>query len=141
MPRTETERDYYTVAQAADVLNVSATTVWRWIKADLLPAYRAGPRNIRIKKEDLQTALSPARPAVKAEAPQALENGRRQIGQVPAKLEIRPLTDDEVRRGLQALEEARELRTRMLAEHNGQPLTSSVFLIRRARDEQSKRLQ
>src|SRR5437868_14347510 len=55
------EREYYTVAQAAALLEVSPSTVWRWIKADRLPAYRAGPKNIRIKKEDLQNVIQPAK--------------------------------------------------------------------------------
>jgi excisionase family DNA binding protein len=54
------ETDYYTVAQAAKVLAVSPSTIWRWIKADILPAYRVGPRKIRIKKEDLFTIITPA---------------------------------------------------------------------------------
>jgi excisionase family DNA binding protein len=53
--------DYYTVAQAAKVLDVSPSTIWRWIKAAKLPAYRVGPRKIRIKKEDLPIIITPAR--------------------------------------------------------------------------------
>ncbi len=48
-----TERDFYSVAQAARLLGVSPSTIWRWIDAARLPAYRVGPKNIRIKKEDL----------------------------------------------------------------------------------------
>jgi excisionase family DNA binding protein len=55
------ESDYYTVAQAAKVLDVSPSTIWRWIKADILPAYRVGPRKIRIKKEELLSIITPAR--------------------------------------------------------------------------------
>jgi excisionase family DNA binding protein len=55
------ERDYYTVAQAAKVLDVSPSTIWRWIKAAKLPAYRVGPRKIRIKKADLPIIITPAR--------------------------------------------------------------------------------
>lgn len=55
------ERDYYTVPQAAQVLDVSPATVWRWIAADKLPAYRVGPRTIRIRKQDVATAIKPVR--------------------------------------------------------------------------------
>jgi excisionase family DNA binding protein len=55
------ENDYYTVAQAAKVLDVSPTTIWRWIKTAKLPAYRVGPRKIRIKKQDLPIIITPAR--------------------------------------------------------------------------------
>jgi len=53
--------DYYTVPEAAMRLKVSPSTVWRWIEAEKLPAYRVGPRNIRIKKEDLEAIIRPAR--------------------------------------------------------------------------------
>lgn len=55
------ENDYYTVAQAAKVLDVSPSTIWRWIEANKLPAYRLGLRKIRIRKEDLLTIITPAR--------------------------------------------------------------------------------
>lgn len=55
------ERDYYTVAQAARLLDVSPATVWRWIAAEKLPAYRVGPRTIRIRKQDLQGVITPVR--------------------------------------------------------------------------------
>ena len=55
------ESDYYTVAQAARILDVSPSTVWRWIEAKKLPAYRVGARKIRIKKEDLSSIITPAR--------------------------------------------------------------------------------
>jgi excisionase family DNA binding protein len=55
------ESDYYTVTQAARVLDVSPSTVWRWIEAKKLPAYRVGARKIRIKKEDLSSIITPAR--------------------------------------------------------------------------------
>ena len=55
------ERDYYTVPEAARLLRVSRSTVWRWIEAGRLRAYRVGPRNVRIKKEDLEEAVTPVR--------------------------------------------------------------------------------
>lgn len=55
------ENDYYTVTQAARVLNVSPSTIWRWIEANKLSAYRVGSRKIRINKEDLSTIITPAR--------------------------------------------------------------------------------
>ena len=56
------ERNYYTVSEAAEVLGVSPSTIWRWIDAGRLPAYRVGLRSIRIKKEDLGLSAAPARP-------------------------------------------------------------------------------
>jgi excisionase family DNA binding protein len=52
---------YYTVSDAARVLDVSPSTVWRWIAAGKLPAYRIGGKSIRIRKDDLQAIIHPAR--------------------------------------------------------------------------------
>ena len=54
------ERQYFTVAEAARVLDVSRTTIWRWIAEGRLRAYRAGVRTIRIKREDLRALMQPA---------------------------------------------------------------------------------
>lgn len=64
--KRETERSFYTVAEAADVLEVSPATVWRWIEAERLPAYRVGPRRIRIRKQDVERVIGPARREVMA---------------------------------------------------------------------------
>jgi excisionase family DNA binding protein len=55
------EREFYTVSEAARVLDVSRTTIWRWIDIGKLPAYRVGGRTIRIRREDVETMRRPAR--------------------------------------------------------------------------------
>src|SRR3990170_984096 len=55
------ESEYYTVPEASSILNVSTSTVWRWIKTGRLTAYRVGPKNIRIRKADLGAVVKPAR--------------------------------------------------------------------------------
>ncbi len=50
------------VAEAAKLLQVSQSTLWRWIDSGKLPAYRIGLRRIRLKRADLQQLVSPARP-------------------------------------------------------------------------------
>lgn len=95
---------YYTVAQAADYLGVSRLTVSRWIKADRLPAYRVGPRSLRIKREDLDRMIRPHRGSdpslieqLQIRRPSAEELARRQalVRQILANREeraIAPLT-------------------------------------------------
>lgn len=51
--------EYLTVPGAARVLQVSASTVWRWIASGKLSAYRVGPRKIRVKKEDVLAMVVP----------------------------------------------------------------------------------
>jgi excisionase family DNA binding protein len=55
----DNDRQFYTVPEAALLLQVSQATVWRWIEAGKLPAYRVGPRRIRIQKQDLITVIQP----------------------------------------------------------------------------------
>jgi excisionase family DNA binding protein len=58
----------YTVGQAATFFDVSPATVWRWIDAGKLPAYRVGARKIRIRAQDLQEVVRPAREGREARA-------------------------------------------------------------------------
>ena len=108
MPKTD-ERDYYTVPQAARVLDVSPATVWRWIAAEKLPAFRVGPRAIRIRKQDLETATKPVRAKevtmnkehITFEPPSQEELARRQalvakILQLRERSNIAPLTTAEL---------------------------------------------
>ncbi|MBF9315845.1 excisionase family DNA-binding protein [Mycobacteroides chelonae] len=46
-----------TVRYAADLANVHVSTVRRWIKDGHLKAWRAGPRLLRINRDELMTFL------------------------------------------------------------------------------------
>ncbi len=52
---------YLSVTEAARKLGVSPSTVWRWIDARTLPAERVGARRIRIREDDLNRVVTPAR--------------------------------------------------------------------------------
>jgi excisionase family DNA binding protein len=67
------ERIYLTVAEAARELDVSPSTVWRWIDSGRLPAFRAGPKTIRIKREELQALMRPAREGRQEDAAGAVQ--------------------------------------------------------------------
>ena len=116
------EREYYTVAEAAKELDVSPSTVWRWIAAKRLPAYRVGARKIRIRKDDLATVVRPARP-LEPDEPKS----------VTGYSSVRPSEEELTRR--------REVVTRILANQKGRsiaPLTTAD-LIRQVRDEREER--
>jgi excisionase family DNA binding protein len=53
-------RAVLSVSEAARTLGVSPSTIWRWIEAGKLPAYRIGPKKIRVRKEDLEQMVQPA---------------------------------------------------------------------------------
>jgi excisionase family DNA binding protein len=46
--------DYMTINQVADVLNVCRRSVYRWVHDGTLPAYRMGPKLVRIKREAVE---------------------------------------------------------------------------------------
>ena len=52
---------YYSVPEAARILQVSPATLWRWIAMRRLTAYRVGPRRIRVKREDVLSMIQPTR--------------------------------------------------------------------------------
>ncbi len=134
------ERDYYTVAQAAEILEVSTVTVWRWIKADLLPAYRAGPKNIRIKKEDLQSVLSPARRSAQVLPDTEEVIALKESTPISTTFTIRPLTGDEAREQAEAVQASEAFLQHLRAKHSGTRMSSSVPIIRQAREERSQEL-
>ncbi len=126
--------DFCSVAEAAALLKVSHSTIWRWIAAGKLSAYRIGPRSIRIKREALQAVVQPAR-ATEEEGTAMKEDNP---AHTPSTLQ--PLSEEEVMRGLAALKQAQVLGERMLARRHGQPLPASWEEIRQARQERSERL-
>lgn len=48
-----------TIESAAELLATSTRTVRRYISQGLLPAYRLGPRQIRVKHDDVLALLVP----------------------------------------------------------------------------------
>jgi excisionase family DNA binding protein len=82
------ERDYYTVAEVAEILNVSHSTVWRWIRAGKLRAYRVGSRNLRVRSRDLhRSGIEHRRPNRSL----SLQEARRLVG-------IKPSAEERARR-------------------------------------------
>jgi len=53
------EKEFYTASEAARELDVSRTTIWRWIGEGRLAAYQVGGRTLRIRREDVKRALRP----------------------------------------------------------------------------------
>ncbi|MBI4505056.1 MAG: helix-turn-helix domain-containing protein [Chloroflexi bacterium] len=128
------DMELLTVAEAAELLKVSAVTLRRWLRQGRLPAYRLGPRQVRVRRGDLAALLVRQQPAeVRQPAPEmriatALEEA------------LRPLSADEAERIKRFLEASRRLTEEMRLRREGKPLSPSWPLIRRAREQRSKRL-
>jgi excisionase family DNA binding protein len=120
------ELDLLTLPEAAKLLKVSVVTLRRWIKQGRLPAYHVGPRKVRIKRHDLTKAFTPT--------------AQEEVSTMPERIMVRPLTDAEVSQGLAALKEADAVIEAIRERRGGQPLDSSVPLIRQARETRAKHL-
>lgn len=53
---------YLTIAEAADMLGVTARYLRDQIHAGRLPGYRLGPRSTRVKLADIEAMLEPVKP-------------------------------------------------------------------------------
>lgn len=120
-----TELDLLTLAEVAHLLKVSTVTLRRWIKQGRLPAYHVGPRKVRIHRSDMTKALAPTYQQEEVSAAQKI---------------IRPLTDEQITQGIQALKEADAVIEAIRSRRKGKPLRSSVPIIHRSREQRSKQL-
>lgn len=57
--QTRASSTYLTLAEAAEVLGVGNRTIRRRVAEGQLRAYRIGPRQIRVKADDLDALLTP----------------------------------------------------------------------------------
>jgi excisionase family DNA binding protein len=102
------EEETATVAEAAKLLRMSTSTILRWIDQGALPAIRVGRRRERIRLVASATSM------VAALIP------RKQAGVTLDLRRLPPLNVKERRRGLAALERAKEIQRRLLERRHGQ---------------------
>lgn len=124
---TEVDTEWLTIPEAAGLLKISTVTLHRWLKQGRLLAYHVGPRYVRIRRQDLVSVFTP------------VSKGRiEDMSQVVARQEaVKPLTEEQIRRRLEAIEQCEALTKRMRARRGGKPLPSSWRVIRQAREERS----
>lgn len=113
--------EFLTVTEAATLIHVSQSTIWRWINSQELPAYRFGPKRIMVKQADLAPLMRPARQ----------EKGE------PMDERERPLTAKEQEHLAAAIAEANLFRAELLARRDGKPFQSAWEAIAQMRDERS----
>ena len=126
------ENDLLTLLEAGRLLRVSTVTLHRWIRQGRLPAYRVGPRKVRVRRVDLTQLVT-----LKGGEVSAMKERR---GPIASALNVQPLSSEEQGRQLQALREAEVLTGEMKASRGGKPLSSSAPLIRRARKQRSAQI-
>jgi excisionase family DNA binding protein len=114
-----------TVAEAARLLKVSTSTIWRWISRGELPAYRVGQRRIVLKASEVQDLLI------------SVKRRQEEERVMPDSTQLAPLTSADVARLQAAMRQAQALRVRILQQRNGQPLPSSTELLREQREQRS----
>jgi excisionase family DNA binding protein len=124
---TDLGTDLLTLPEAAKLLKVSTVTLGRWLKDGRLPAYRVGPRAVRIRRQDLDAMLTPARPQA---TPAPRKEGSMTIEQFKQYVSIPP-TPEELARRQAVLARVLEHRKDI----NIAPLTTAD-LIHRAREEE-----
>ena len=104
-----TAPDLLSVAEAARLLRISQSTLWRWIGHGLVPAYRIGPKRVWLKRSELVSITAPAQHGER--------HGRNEIGN--GRTVERLLTSAERERGLAAIAEGRKFQAKLLAARGG----------------------
>lgn len=145
---TTLESDLLTVAEAAALLKVSRVTISRWLKQGRLPAYRVGPRAVRIRRADLAGLVRPvsgpegSRPEGDQPVPEAVPAW--DWASIPVDHELiaslRPMTEERRQALREAIERLDELNARMLKRRGGRPFPDSAVEIREAREERLKQM-
>ena len=123
--------DYLTVAEAAALLRVNQSTIRRWIAKGSLPASRVGPRRVALKESDVAAMIAPIH-GMGEEPTLTTPDGRPYLP---------PLTPEQRRQGLAAVERAKQLQAEMLERRGGVPFSPSSWeLLNEARDERTEQL-
>ncbi len=118
------------VPEAAQMLGVSTSTIWRWIDKGILPACRIGPKRVRIERSAIGTVTAGL-------------NGK--SGDSHARVALprrgeRRMTLAEQAQMFAAIERANQLRRELFDARRGVPFASSLELLYAARDERTEQL-
>lgn len=125
--------EYLTIGQAATLLQVSQSTVRRWIAQNELPAYRVGQRKVRLKRADLGRLITPVRRGQKGGIMRHAEADRRR-----AQFGITPPTDEQKQRALDVVAEARKLQAEIAGKYG--LFEDSAAVLREMREERTQQL-
>jgi excisionase family DNA binding protein len=121
-----------TVAEAAALLKVSQVTLRRWIKQGRLAACRVGPRAVRLRRSDVEGAITPAQQEAAPVRPPDWQPNYRIVTDI-AEL-YKPISEERKRRGLAAMERSKARTAEMAARNGGKPLAETWPIINEERD-------
>lgn len=112
-------------------MKVNRSTIRRWITEGKLPAARIGARRLALRRADVARLVTPVGHALP-------EQG---MAVIHEHLDRSPLTPDQQRRGLEAMDDAQRLSEQILARRGGRPFTPESWeLLNESRDERSRDL-
>jgi excisionase family DNA binding protein len=115
--------DMKSVGEAAELLRISESTVWRYADQGLLPSYRVGKKRVLFRRSDVEALLNRVR---RKKEPMNAE----------ARLRLVSMSEG-AGAALDAMERAREVRARILARRGGVPVSDSWRDINEAREERT----
>jgi excisionase family DNA binding protein len=120
--------DLISVREAARILHVSESTVWRWIGRGILKAHRVGPKRVCLRREELEPVLKPV-PAgsIEDESAEAREQRLRSY--------LRPMSAGPKRPIDEVFEDIRRINAEIVKRRGGLPLPESWLDINEMREE------
>jgi excisionase family DNA binding protein len=124
--RSEEPEDLLSVAETAELLRVSPSTVWRWINDARLPSFKIGEKRVRVRRKDALKLV-------------VAKDHRDETAADDIRKYITPnlYADPDWRR---AVEAARVFREKLLAENGGRLFSDSTDDINEAREERTTEL-
>ena len=130
---TAPELDLLTKREVAELLKVSEVTIARWLKQGRLPAYRVGPRAVRVRRADVERLMAPLDGVGRPPSPGAGDDWKAQA--------LRPLTEEEKAYGLRWLEEAIKLGNEISARRGGKSFDVPIEeIIRQEREKRTRQI-
>lgn len=129
---TRLKDEYLTISEAAEELGVAESTVRRWIREERLHAYRLGDRRILVKRDDLDSLVTPVRPR-KLEIVDITDRA------VLERQRNRRMTPEEQERAYQVIERLRERERALRRSRPGYQWTPVDDIIREAKEQRDRR--
>jgi excisionase family DNA binding protein len=120
--------DLTSTREAARLLRISESTVWRWINQDVVPSYRVGRKRVWLRRSELEKLVKPA--GKKAKDDMAKRDSLYLVPMAPNRT-----------RDPDAVAKARAFQAKLLANRGGKLFPESWPDINEMREERSRDLE